>query len=443
MTKKQIQLGLMLNGPGSHMNAWKSEEVPLDASVNLQHYIELTKQAETSGFSFVFIADGLYINPQSIPHFLNRFEPLTILSALATVTDKIGLVGTLSTTYSEPFTVARQFASLDQLSGGRAGWNVVTSPLEGSADNFHKGNHPPHEKRYEKAKEHVEVVQGLWDSWEDDAFVRNRKTGTFYNPDKLHTLHHQGEHFSVKGPLNIARSAQGQPIIFQAGASHAGREFAAEKAEIIFSSPVSFKEAQKYYEDVKQRALTYDRDAAPQIFPSISPVIGATIDEAENMYRQLQELVTIDEALAYLGRYFDHYDFSKHPLDEPFPDIGDVGANSFQSVTDRIKEEAKEKQQTLREVALQVTTPKSEFFGTYEQVANKMIAWVEDGAADGFIVTIPVFGKLYTDFLQHVIPRLEAKGYFDKELPTKTLRGNLDIPFKSNRNTKKQEVNFF
>jgi len=433
MMNRQLPLGVMLNGPGSHMNAWKDEQVPKDASVNMEHYIDVTKRAEQVGFAFVFIADGLYINAQSIPHFLNRFEPLTLLSTLSVVTKQIGLVGTLSTTYSEPFNVARQFASLDQLSHGRAGWNVVTSPLEGSADNYHKGSHPPHHERYEIAKEHVKVVQGLWDSWEDDAFIRDRQTGTFFAPHKLHALNHKGTYYSVQGPLNIARSDQGQPVIFQAGASNTGREFAAEKADVIFSNAASLEEAQAYYADVKSRAKAYERDAAPLIFPSMTPMIAATTKEAEYVYGQLQELVTIDEALAYLGRYFDHYDFSQHRLDEPFPDIGDVGKNSFQSVTDRIKQEAKEKQQTLREVALEVTTPKSVFFGTYEQVANKMIEWFENGAADGFTLTIPVFGKLYDDFLNYVIPILEKKGYYDRMYDAKTLRGNLQLPYKSNR----------
>ena len=430
---KHIPLGLMLNGPGSHMNAWKSEEVAKDASVNMEHYMDTTKRAEDAGFSFIFIADGLYINTQSIPHFLNRFEPLTILSALATVTERIGLVGTLSTTYSEPYTVARQFASLDKISNGRAGWNVVTSPLEGSAANFHKGNHPPHRERYHIAKEHVEVVQGLWDSWEDDAFVRDRQTGTFFDENKLHTLHHHGTYYAVQGPLNIARSNQGQPVIFQAGASNAGRNFAAEKAEVIFTNAPSLEEAQRYYADIKQRALQYDREAAPQVFPNLTPIVGETMEEAESIYKQLQQLVTIEEALAYLGRYFDHYDFTQHPLDEPFPQIGDVGTNSFQSVTNRIKQKAEKHQLTLREVALQVTTPKGEFFGTYEQVANKMVHWIEHAGADGFIVSLPVFGKLYDSFIQHVIPLIEDKGYDLQRSGASTLREQLELPFKQNR----------
>lgn len=430
----------MINGPGSHMNAWKSPDVPKDASINIDHYITLAQTAEEAGLSFVFVADGLYINEKSIPHFLNRFEPLTLLSALATATSKIGLVGTLSTSYSEPFTVARQFASLDKLSGGRAGWNVVTSPLEGSASNYNKGVHPEHAVRYQKAEEHLEVVQGLWDSWEDDAFVRDRKTGKFFNRDKMHELNHEGEFFSVKGPLNIERSPQGQPVIFQAGASEAGKDFAAKKADVIFTNHVTLEQATAFYQEVKQKAIQYGRSPDDiLIFPSLSPIIGENEEEAAQNYSQLMNLISIEEALHYLGRYFDHYDFSKHPLDEKFPDIGDVGKNSFQSVTDHIKQFAREDRLTLREVALRVATPKGSFFGTYEEVANKMIKWIDHRAADGFILTMPVFGKAYRNFLDNILPILKKAGYYNSNQESTTLREHLKLPFKENRYTVKND----
>ncbi|MCG7344966.1 LLM class flavin-dependent oxidoreductase [Sporosarcina sp. ACRSL] len=438
--KKQIKFGVMLHGAGGHMNAWKDPSVPVDASVNLQHYVSITQQAEKAGISFVFVADGLFINEKSIPHFLNRFEPITILSALATVTSKIGLVGTLSTSYSEPFTVARQFASLDKISGGRAGWNVVTSPLEGSATNFNKGQHPNHSLRYEIADEYLQIVKGLWDSWEDDAFVRNRETGQFFDRTKLHTLNHNGQFFSVAGPLNIDRSRQGQPVIFQAGASDTGKNFAAKVAEAIFTHAGSLEQAQAYYNDVKQRAEKKGRNKDEVlIFPALSPITGATIEEAEEKYTAIQNLVTIEEALNYLGRYFDHFDFSQYPLDEPFPDIGDVGKNSFQSTTDSIKRRARENNLTLREVAMIETTRKGAFFGTYEQVADQLITWVEEGGADGFILSPHVLGSDFTDFVEHVIPILEERGYYSRNYESDTLRGNLGLPFKENQYTKKNE----
>ncbi|MDQ0268174.1 LLM class flavin-dependent oxidoreductase [Cytobacillus purgationiresistens] len=434
MSKKKIRFGLMLNGPGTHMNAWRDETVPQDASVNIKFYQEKALQAEQAGFSFLFIADGLYINEKSIPHFLNRFEPMTILSALATTTSQIGLVGTLSTSYSEPYTVARQFASLDMISGGRAGWNVVTSPLEGSARNFNKGSHPNHFQRYEIAEEHLQVVTGLWNSWEDAAFIRNRETGEFFKKDGLHRLYHKGRYFSVEGPLNIGRSKQGQPVIFQAGASEAGKEFAAREADAIFTNADTLAKAKSFANEIRNRVEQNGRKKTDVlIFPSLSPIVGATLEEAAKRYEQLQSLVTIDEALNYLGRFFDHYDFSIHPLDEPFPDIGTIGQNSFQSTTDQIRKRAAIENSTLRQVARQVTTPKGSFFGTYAQVADQIIEWVETGAADGFILSTPVLGSLYTDFLQHVIPILEERGYYQQSYEKGTLRGNLGLPYKENR----------
>lgn len=436
-----MKLGVMIQGPGGHMNSWKSEEVPADASVNLNHYISVTKKAEAAGLDFVFIADGLHINEKSIPHFLNRFEPLTILSALAAVTEKIGLAGTVSTTYSEPFNIARQFASLDKLSGGRAGWNVVTSPLEGTASNFNKGNHPEHKLRYQMADEYLDVVKGLWDSWEDDAFVRNRETGQFFDAEKMHRLNHSGEFFKAEGPLNIDRSRQGQPVIFQAGSSKTGMEFAAKHGEAIFTNKSTLESSQEYYRGLKKLAAENGRKPEDiAILPALSPIIGATEEEAEETYNEIKNLISIEEALNYLGRFFDHFDFSQFPLDEPFPDIGDVGKNSFQSTTDDIKKRAEEGNLTLREVALSVATPRNEFFGTYEQVADKMIAWVENEAADGFVVSMYVLGKQYDDFLKHVLPLLEQKGSFQSNGKSDTLRGNLGLSIPENR-FKKESIN--
>ncbi|GEN89392.1 LLM class flavin-dependent oxidoreductase [Oceanobacillus sojae] len=429
-----MKLGVMIQGPGGHMNSWKSKEVPDDASVNLNHYISVTKKAEAAGMDFVFIADGLHINEKSIPHFLNRFEPLTLLSALAAVTEKIGLAGTVSTTYSEPFNIARQFASLDKLSGGRAGWNVVTSPLEGTASNFNKGNHPEHKVRYQMADEYLDVVKGLWDSWEDDAFVRNRETGQFFNAEKMHRLNHSGEFFKAEGPLNINRSRQGQPVIFQAGSSKTGIRFAAKHGEAIFTNKSTLESSQEYYRALKKLAAENGRKPEDiAILPALSPIIGATEEEAEEKYNEIKNLISIEEALNYLGRFFDHFDFSQFPLDEPFPDIGDVGKNSFQSTTDDIKKRAKEENLTLREVALSVATPRNEFYGTYEQIADKMIEWVENEAADGFVISMYVLGKQYDDFLKHVLPLLERKGSFQSDGKSDTLRGNLGLSVPENR----------
>ena len=209
MSEKRIPFGIMLQGPGGHMNAWRHPSVPADASTNFDYYVRTAIQAEAAGIAFAFVADGLYVNEQSIPHFLNRFEPIVLLSALAAATNRIGLVGTLSTSYSDPFTVARQFGSVDLVSGGRAGWNAVTSPLEGSAKNYGRDKHPEHALRYQIAAEHIEIVKGLWDSWDDDAFVRDRDTGQYVDFSRMHRLNYKGRFHSAEGPLNLGRSGQG------------------------------------------------------------------------------------------------------------------------------------------------------------------------------------------------------------------------------------------
>lgn len=430
MTKKKIRFGIMLQGPGGHMNAWRHPKSPVDASVNFEFFKRNALKAEAAGIAFAFVADGLYINEKSIPHFLNRFEPLTILSALAAVTSKIGLAGTVSTSYSDPFTIARQFASLDLLSGGRAGWNAVTTPLEGTAKNYSR-NHPEHALRYEIADEYLEVVKGLWDSWDDDAFVRNRETGQFFDRAKLHTLSHKGRFFQVEGPLNIQRSAQGQPVVFQAGSSDAGIGLAGKHADAVFTNSASLEENQTFLKRVKQSAVAQGRSAADvKIFPGIGPIVGETQEEAEAKYDVIRNLITIEDALAYLGRFFDHHDFSVYPLDEPFPELGEIGKNSFRSTTDRIKRRAKEKNQTLREAALEAVTPREGFIGTPDKVADEIIRWVEHDAADGFILGFPVIAEGLDDFVRLVIPVLQGRGYFDPHLEGATLRDHLGIPFK-------------
>lgn len=431
--RRTLKLGAVLHGVGGSASGWRHPDMPADASVNIGFYKQQALKAEEGKFDFIFIADGLYITEKSIPHFLNRFEPVTILSALGAVTSHIGLVGTLSTSYSEPFTVARQFASIDHISGGRAGWNVVTSPLEGSALNFGGKPHPSHPERYRIAEEYLEVTKGLWDSWEDDAFVRDKETGVFFDPAKMHRLNHKGEYFSVQGPLNIARSKQGQPVIFQAGSSDSGRNLAAKTADAVFTGPESIEEAKEFYRDVKQRIIRNGRNPEHTlIFPGIGPIIGRTEAEAEEKYRQIASLVTIEQALDYLGRFFEHHDFSQYELDAPFPDLGDFGSNSFRSTTDRIKRRAKEQQLTLREVALQAATPRTAFIGTPERVADLVQQWFEEEAADGFIVGASDPNGL-NDIVDFVVPILQERGLFRTEYEADTLRGNLGIPVPENR----------
>lgn len=430
---KQLRLGAMLHGVGSSTSLWRHPDIQADASTRFDLYKQWTQLAEEGRFDLVFVADGLYINENSIPHFLNRFEPITVLSALAAVSSRIGLVGTLSTSYSEPFTVARQFGSLDKISGGRAGWNVVTSPLEGSALNYGRKEHPDHSKRYRIASEYISVVRGLWDSWEDDAFPRNKATGQYFDRSKMHELNHEGEFFSVKGPLNISRSAQGHPVVFQAGASETGRNYAAKEADAIFAGHESLEEAAAFYQDVKRKAAEFGRDPDQLlIFPGIGPIVGATEEEAERKYRETKELVSAEDALRYLGRFFEHHDFTQYELDAPFPELGELGQNSFRSTTDRIKEMARANNWTLRETALQTATPRPLFMGTPEQVADRIQEWFVAEAADGFMIGAGV-PRALEDFIELVVPILQKRGLFRYEYESDTLRGNLGLSVPENR----------
>jgi FMN-dependent oxidoreductase (nitrilotriacetate monooxygenase family) len=441
LTKRRINFGIMLQGAGVNMNSWKHPSVPADASINFNYYLDKARQAEAAGIDFVFIADGLYIHEKSVshPHFLDRFEPVALLSALAAVTSKIGLVGTVSTSYSEPFTVARQFASIDMISGGRAGWNAVTSALEGSAKNYSRA-HPDHSLRYQLAQEYIEVVKGLWDSWDDDAFIRDRESGRFFDPDKMHRLNHQGRFFSVEGPLNIERSAQGQPLIFQAGSSDEGIRLAALHADAVFSNGGTFEECRTYYRRVKESAQAQGRRASEvKIFPGVGPIVGATAEEVEAKSREIRDLLSIKDALNWLSHFFEQHDFSVYPLDGPFPDLGDLGTDGFRSTGDIIRRLGRERGLTLREVALEFATKRVHIgtseglIGTPDKVADELIRWVEEGAADGFMLGLPVIGSGLDDFVKYVMPVLKERGYHDMAHGGDTLRDHLGLPYRQSQ----------
>lgn len=436
--ERQLRLGTILHGASGNMSAWRHPAAVADASINFEFVKQTARKAEGGKLDFLFVADGLYINEKSIPHFLNRFEPLTLLSALASITTHLGLVGTLSTSYSEPFTVARQFASLDHLSKGRAGWNVVTSPLEGSAKNFSRDKHPEHALRYRIADEYLDVVKGLWDSWEEDAFIRDKASGQFFDAGKLHALNHHGDFFKVAGPLNIGRTPQARPIVFQAGASDDGKKLAARHADAIFTHHETLEEAQHFYRDVKSQLAAHGRTAEElHIFQGVSVIVGSDALDVENQYQTTAALVSVEDALNYLGRYFEHHDFSQYELDAPFPDIGELGQNSFRSTTDEIKRNAHERQLTLRQVALESATPRPRFSGTAQQVADGLQHWFESHGADGFIIqggTPDTFPR----FVDEVVPVLQARELFRKEYPGTTLRETLGLSVPANQYSQQQ-----
>lgn len=430
---RRIRLGLILHGVGRTWDDWRHPARDVRASTSFSLYRRQAQLAEQGKFDFLFVADSLSINEKSSPHYLNRFEPLTILSALAAVTDHVGLVGTLSVSYTEPFNVARQFASLDHIGGGRAGWNVVTSWLGDTAANFGKTSHPAHEERYRIAAEHLDVVQGLWDSWEDDALVGDKESGVFVDPAKLHRLDHEGPYFRVRGPLNIGRSSQGQPVIFQAGASEDGRDFAARHAEAVFCAPQNVEEARAYYTDLKERARRLGRaEDAPLILPGAAPIVGLTEEEAEAQYQELVALTSLETGLGFLSRSFNDHDFRQYDLDGPFPDVGHIGRESNQSASLSILERVREGNLTIRQIARELATPRGDFVGTPVQVADALQGWFETGAADGFVLFEPLPGQLEL-FVEHVVPLLQARGLFRHEYEHDTFRANLGVPFPVNR----------
>jgi FMN-dependent oxidoreductase (nitrilotriacetate monooxygenase family) len=436
MTKSRtIKLGFILHGVGRTWNDWRHPERDVNASTDFAHYRKQAQLAERGKFDFLFVADSLSITEKSSPHYLNRFEPITILSALAATTSHIGLVATLTVSYSEPFNVARQFASLDHLSGGRAGWNVVTSWLGDTAANFSKTEHPAHDVRYRIASEYLDVVQGLWDSWEDDAHVADKESGVFVDPDKLHRLDHKGEFFQVRGPLNIKRGPQGQPVIFQAGASDDGRNFAARRAEAIFAAATTYEDGVSYYADVKARAKGFGRDAEKLlVLPGIAPIVGTSDEDAEARYRELVSLESVDTGLGFLSRSFNDHDFRQYDLNAPFPDVEHIGLNSQQSATKRILAEVRAENLTLRQVVERLATPRGAFVGSPEKVADELQHWFEDGAADGFVIFEPLPGQLEL-FVERVVPILQARGLFREEYEGETFRDRLGLPKAANRYT--------
>ena len=434
--KRQIRLGAILEGVGTDHATWRQPAVQGNASIDINWYIDQARLAEVAKFDFVFIVDSPFITKDSAPHFLNRLEPLTLLSAVAASTSRIGLVATLTTSYWEPYNVARQFGSLDLISGGRAGWNVVTTGLEGASKNYGREEHFLHSVRYARAREFVEVVQGLWDSYEDDAFPRDKAAGVFLDPAKQHALNHKGEFFSVAGPLALSRSRQGQPVIFQAGDSDEGRELGARIADATFTVAESLDSAKAYYADLKGRAKALGRDPDQIVVaPGIDVIVADTDAEAEAILAKRRGSFDLDKALVQIGRAFNYHDFRQYPVDAPFPDTRNLTLNSYKGHAERIIAAARRDNLTLREVAERFGVWRSGFAGSPETVADTLELWFRDGAADGFLlrVTEPA---AFAAFRERVIPILRARGLFRTEYDGQTLRDHLGLDIPANRHVR-------
>ncbi|WP_375424382.1 NtaA/DmoA family FMN-dependent monooxygenase [uncultured Friedmanniella sp.] len=439
--RRQIAFGAVLTGVGGpgRVNTWLDPDIPGDASVDIGWYIAQAQQAEAAGYDLVFIVDSQFITRDSPPHYLNRLEPLTLLSALAVTTKHIGLVGTLSTSYNDPFHTARRLASLDVISGGRAGWNVVTTGDAGTAANFSLDEHFDYETRYARALEFVRVAQGLWDSYEDDAFPRDRTTGTFLDPTRQHPLDHRGRFFSVAGPLNLSRSPQGQPVIFQAGDSEHGRDLGAEIGEGIFTHAASLEQAVAFRADLRGRAAAKGRDPDQVlVMPGVAVYVGDTDREAREIERRWHQADTsFERALAEFGRPFGWHDFRSYELDAPFPVEALASAErSFYTQAKRITDLATERGLTLRQTVEVVSSPKpSPFAGSPETVADELALWFQAGGVDGYNIHLGHPDQTRR-FNEQVLPILRERGLARTSYEGSTLRENLGLPFVENRHTR-------
>jgi FMN-dependent oxidoreductase (nitrilotriacetate monooxygenase family) len=356
------------------------------------------------------------------------------------VTERIGLIATVSTTYNEPYHVARKFASLDLISAGRAGWNLVTSSGEGEAQNFNLDTHVEHALRYQRAEEFYDVVTGLWDTWEDDAFIRDKQSGEFFDAGKHHALNHKGRHFSVRGPLNVGRSPQGWPVVVQAGASEAGRDLAARTAEVIFVAHQTFEQAREFYGDIKQRARQHGRDPdGIKIMPGIFPIVGRTQEEAEEKFRKLQDLIHPVVGVSLLSNMIGGADLSSYPVDGPLPPLPET--NGGKSRQQLLIDLAQRENLSIRDLYLRIAGARGhqQVVGTPQGIADQLQQWFEEGGADGFNIMSPWLPGGLDDFIEHILPELRRRGLFRTEYQGTTLREHLGLSRPSNRHALARE----
>ncbi|MFE1599831.1 LLM class flavin-dependent oxidoreductase [Methylobacterium sp. ID0610] len=422
---RRIHLGLFLQGAGHHVSGWRHPEAE-SGSENLDLLRRVAQMAEAAKFDMVFLADGLTSGVDAHPSMIARFEPLTLLAALAMVTDRIGLAATASTTYGEPYHLARAFASIDHLSHGRAAWNIVTTSYARTANNFSK-SHPEHDARYALAEEFVDVVRGLWDSWADDAFLKDKARGVYADPAKVRVLDHAGPYFSVKGPLNIPRPPQGHPVLIQAGSSGPGQDLAARTADIVFTAQQSLAEAQGFYRSLKARVAGFGRDpASVAVMPGFLPVVGRTLKEASEKLSELDRWTDIASAMPLLEERIGH-SLSGYDLDGPLPDL--PASDQLRSRAELLTELARREGLTIRQLALRVAAGRGHHMvvGTATDIADRMQTWFENGAADGFNVMPPYFPGGLQEFVAEVVPILQERGLFRTEYEGRTLRDHLGL----------------
>ncbi len=429
--QRQLKLGAFMRPASIHTGAWRYPGAHPDANFNAVDLKHFARRLESARFDAFFMADHLAVLNMPIQalkrsHTVTSFEPFTLLSALSSVTERIGLVATASTTFDQPFHVARRFASLDHLSGGRAGWNIVTTSNPDAALNFGLEEHLEHDERYRRAREFYDVVTGLWDSFADEAFIRDVESGTYFEPERMRVLEHRGKYYSVRGPLNIARPVQGWPVIFQAGASEAGRQLAAETAEVIFAAQATLASGRSFYADMQARLAKVGR--APdslKILPGAFVVVGETVAEAREKRARLDSLVHFESSIASLSIALGH-DASKFEQDAPLPAI--PLTNASHSGRERVIELAEREHLTVRQLAQRLGGYSGlAFVGTPQTIADEMQEWLESAASDGFNIMFPYLPAGLDDFVDKVVPELQRRGIFRREYEGATLRENLGL----------------
>jgi FMN-dependent oxidoreductase (nitrilotriacetate monooxygenase family) len=440
-----MKLGLFVQGGGHHVAAWRHPSVPHDASQSFAHHAEIARLGEEGRFDMIFFADALVsFGPDDIEVWkrgcaISRIEPVTMLSAISAITKHIGLVATFSTSFIEPYYVARQFASLDKISNGRAGWNLVTSAAPSEPWNFSREKHAAPAERYARAGEFADVVLGLWDTWEDDAFIEDREAGLYFDEAKMHYLRHRGEHFQVRGPINIRRSPQGHPVIVQAGQSDAGRELAARTAEVIFGVQQQIEPARAFRADVHARAAKYGRRPDEiKIMPGVMPFVGASADEARAKFDELQSLIHPELGIRTLSELIG-FDLRGYDIDGPLPEVNTTAAQEGRQRV--VLDMAKRDNMSIRQVYQRVAGARAHriIHGTPAMIADDLEEWHTTGAADGFNIMPPMFPAGLRDFNEMVVPELQRRGLFRREYEGATLRENLGLPFPVNRHAAKRD----
>jgi alkanesulfonate monooxygenase len=441
--RDQMKLGAFFHPTGHHVASWLHPDAAIDAGTNFRHYVELAQMSERAKFDLMFLADALAVRdgkPEALsrwPQYMAYFEPTTLLSGIAGLTERIGLVSTATTSYNEPYNLARKFASLDLISGGRAGWNVVTSANLSEAFNFGRDEHFEHGERYERALEFTKVVLGLWDSWEDDAFIRDRTTGRYFDPTKLHALNHKGDNFSVRGPLNVARSPQGHPVVFQAGSSDVGRELAAQTAEAVFTPQHTLEGAQAFYNDLKGRMAKYGRHPDHlKVMPGLNPIVGHTEAEAHEKYQYLQSFIHPDVGLELLSNALAGFDLAPYDPDGPLPEaVFEIKPKGSTTSFRNVLSWAKQEHLTIRQLYQRFAGARGQrtVIGTAAQIVDQMEEWFLGYGVDGFLIQPSHLPGGLEDFIAMVIPELQARQLFRTEYEGTTLRENLGLPRPVNR----------